>query len=370
MYLLLHRARRNAGDALIFERGRRLIEAFRPGIPITVAEGWRPLRDQLPDATLRAVRAVVVVGGPGYGNGLPGRYPLGLDAQHDPPLIFLALGSAVTPGTPRQLERFRFDRPSHDFLASIAARSHALGARDELTARMLAANGFERVLMTGDPAWYDLDHIDRTVHTPTRIARLAFTPPANPIYFDQAVRLAHAIADRFPAAATTVVHHRGIQRPFSAVARSLRWAEADITGSADGFAVFDSVDVHIGYRLHAHLYALSHGRPSYLVTEDSRGTGMSLTLGQLGVPGFDERADGPLHRLAMQHLPRLANAYRSPTQRLGRPISMAFRMPDIAASLLDQVAADLASGFPRHVAAREVVRSTLPTMRSMIEHLP
>ena len=370
MYLLLHRALRNAGDALIFERGRRLIETFRPDEPLEVAEGWRPLADQVPPATLRSARAVVVVGGPGYGNGLAGRYPLGLDPERDPPLVLLALGSSVVPGTARQLASFRFDGSSRAFLDGVVARTAYLGARDRTSADILAANGFERVLMTGDPAWYDLACLDDPIHRPTAIERLAFTPPANPLYFDQAFRLARAAARAFPGSHGSVVHHRGVQRPFAALARELGWETVDITGSAAGFGHFDSIDLHLGYRVHAHLYAISHGIPTYLVAEDSRGIGMLRTLGPLGLAGFGEAADGPLHRLAMRYLPRVANAYRPGTHHLGRPVSKAFRMPDVAERLLPRIQTDLGDGFPGHEAARDVVRATLPTMRTMIEALP
>ncbi len=370
MYLLLHRALRNAGDALIFERGRRLIETFRPDEPLEVAEGWRPLADQVRASVLRSARAVIVVGGPGYGNGLPGRYPLGLDAQRDPPLVLLALGSSVVPGTARQLASFRFDGPSRAFVDGVAGRTAHLGARDRTTADILAANGFDRVLMTGDPAWYDLAHLDDPIHRPSAIGSLAFTPPANPLYFDQAVRLARALAAAFPSAKGSVVHHRGVQRPFTRLADDLGWQDVDITGSAEGFERFDAVDLHVGYRVHAHLYAISHGIPSYLIAEDSRGVGMLRTLGPLGFQGFGERADGPLYRLALRYLPRIANAYRPVTHRLGRPVSIAFRMPDVADRMVERVRIDLVRGFPGHEAARDVVRATLPTMRTMIESLP
>lgn len=370
MYLLLHRALRNAGDALIFERGRHLVETFRPGEALEFAEGWHPLAEQVPASVLRAARAVIVVGGPGYGNGLAARYPLGLDPQRDPPLVFLALGSAVVPGTAAQLRSFRFDAPSRSFLAAVAARSPYLGARDRLTAEILDRNGFDRVLMTGDPAWYDLAALDAPNRRPTEIRRVAFTPPANPLFFDQALRLARALAAAYPGARGSVVHHRGVQRPFAILAAQLGWEDVDITGSADGFKHYDTVDVHVGYRVHAHLYAISHGIATYLIAEDSRGVGVLQTLGPLGLPGFGERADGPLYRLAMRHLPRVANAYRPMTHLLGRPISIAFRMPDVAAPLVERIRIDHAAGFPGHEAARKVVRATLPTMRTMIESLP
>ena len=38
-------------------------------------------------------------------------------------------------------------------------------------------------------------------------------------------------------------------------------------------------DLHIGYRVHAHLFCLSQRIPSILVSEDYRGVGQNLSLG-------------------------------------------------------------------------------------------
>jgi hypothetical protein len=370
MYLLLHRALRNAGDSLIFERAKALLEAFRPDEAFVIAEGWRPLRDQLPVATIQAARAVIVAGGPGYGNGIEHRYPLGLDPATDPPLVLLALGSAVVPGTDRQLAAFRFDPASKAFLDGIAARSPWLGARDDVTAGLLHDLGFENVLMTGDPAWYDLAVADAPSARPDRVDRLAFTPPAGPIFFAQAVRLAKALRRAYPDAAGLIVHHRGVQRPFERLARELGWSTVDITGGAAGFAHYDEVDLHVGYRVHAHLYRLSHGRPSWLVAEDSRGVGMLRTLGPLGIAGFADHDDGAIQRAAMRHLPRVANAYRPGFERLGLPAARLLGLPDIGDDLVARIAADRAAGHPLVVAAVERIGATLPTMRRMIEALP
>jgi hypothetical protein len=369
MYLLLHRALRNAGDSLIFERARRLIAAGRPDVELVTAEGWRPLRDQLPASTIAAARAIIVAGGPGYGPGMADRYPLGL-ADDDPPLVLLALGSSVVPGTDRQLAAFRFDAESVAFLERVTRRWPYLGARDELTAELLRRAGVGEVLMTGDPAWYDLDRVDAPSHRPATVERLAFTPPAVPLFFAQAVALARALAAAYPGATGRIVHHRGVQRPFARLATALGWENVDITGGADGFAAFDEVDLHVGYRVHAHLYCLGHGRPSWLVAEDSRGTGMLRTLGPLGVAGFRARDDGPLQQAAMRYLPRVANAYRPGFERLGVPVSRAFDLPAVDGALVARIDEDRVTGYPLLEAARAHIRATLPTMRRMIEALP
>jgi hypothetical protein len=323
----------------------------------------------VPDDVIRSCRAIVVCGGPGYGDGMAGRYPLG-DVADRPPLVLLALGSFVVPGTDAQLESERFDRSTLAFLERVRGRVPYLGARDVVTADLLSQNGLDGVLMTGDPAWYDLDAIDAPLHAPSAIYSLALTPPANPAFFDQAIDLFEAIAARHQPARVTIVHHRGVQRPFARLAAARGWSNRDITGNAGEFSVYDDHDIHVGYRVHAHLYATSRGRPSYLVAEDSRGVGVHRSLGALGAVGFGQGADGVLARIAFRRLPRLANAYRPVLNRLGLPISRLLRMPRVSDELVARLDDDLAGGFPAHVQAREVIRATLPTMRRMIEALP
>ncbi|MEO8208744.1 MAG: polysaccharide pyruvyl transferase family protein [Chloroflexota bacterium] len=367
-FLLLHRALRNAGDALIFERARRLIAAEHPSARLDVAEAWRPLADQLPSRQLATYRAIVICGGPGYGPGMAGRYPLG-DVGGLPPLVLLALGSYVTPGTTRQLASYRIDGDDRNFLEAVLARTPWLGARDPLTAGLLARNAFQRVLMTGDPAWYDMERIEdpvRAVFPPTRVA---FTPPANPVYFAQARHLFETVAARWPEAAVTLVHHRGIQRPFARLAEARGWTQRDITGGWRGFEVYNTVDLHVGYRLHAHLYATSVGTPSYVVAEDSRGTGALRAMPGLGVPGFNVGGRAFRLQFLMGPAPRLANAQRPILNRVGPALGLLAGTPQLS-DLAAQIAEDARMGYPHQVAAREIIRATLPTMRKMIMDLP
>ena len=57
----------------------------------------------------------------------------------------------------------------------------------------------------------------------------------------------------------------------------------DITGSVEGFKVYDDCDLHIGFRVHAHIYNLSNRHLSILIEEDGRGAGVNEAL---GIQGF------------------------------------------------------------------------------------
>lgn len=47
----------------------------------------------------------------------------------------------------------------------------------------------------------------------------------------------------------------------------------------DGFKEYDSCDLHIRFRVHAHIYNLSHGNTTLLINEDARGSGVNDALG-------------------------------------------------------------------------------------------
>ena len=367
-YLLLRRAIKNAGDYLIFDRARRLISAWHPDARVDMGDAWRPLHDQMPPSEIGRYRAVVIAGGPGYALGLARTYPIG-DLDRLPPVVMLALGSFILPGTEEQVASFRFSRADRRFLDGVLRRTAFLGARDPLTARMLAANGYDRVLMTGDPAWYDLAYLTRPAHMPAALDRVALTPPANPYYVAQAQRLFERLGQIFTDTAFVMVHHRGVQIPFARLASRHGWPNAEISGSVDGFQMYDGVSAHVGYRVHAHLYAASHSIPSYLIAEDSRGIGMIEAFGGLGIAGFRPTA-GTSERIVMRALPRLADQTRPSRWRLGPIGSTIMRPPDVSGCLADQIADDLQRGFQTHLRAQQTIRDTLPAMQRMVATLP
>ncbi|MEX0626930.1 MAG: polysaccharide pyruvyl transferase family protein [Chloroflexota bacterium] len=371
MLLLLHRAIRNAGDFLIFDRAVKLFRAFRPTAKLVVAKAWLPLTDQFRLVELQAFDAVVVCGGPGYQNGLyPQVYPLADLSRLHSPVVLLALGSYSFPGTPSQLRISRFDGPTRAFLDEVQQRAPYLGARDRLTEELLHVNGISEVLMTGDPAWYDLEHMDKVGPTGSNIRSLAFTPPASAVFAGQALRLMRRLAKELPRSRGTVVFHRGLQRRYAAEAGRLGWSIEDISGSLDGFQFYDSVDLHVGYRVHAHLYCLSHALRSYLIAEDSRGIGALQTLGPLGVDPLTrhDRSWRPLQRvrLVAGNLARLPGPVSDRLLEVLAPAVTA----EIGDELMAQLALDQSGSWQRLRQARETMRLTLPVMRTMIESIP
>jgi hypothetical protein len=364
--IVLHRAIANAGDFLIQERTLRLLEAVRPDLEIRAGRAWLPLQEQFDAEALRTARAIVVSGGPGYQPGMyPTVYPLDRLDRISAPIFLIGLGSFAL-GDPAADDAL--DRGSIDFLDWLQTHGGRMGARDDLTKRMLDRVGFPAALMTGDPAWYDLAWLDCDRYASIR-GRIAFTPPANPLFIEQGLTVLRRLSQEYGAKNLLVVFHRRTQSAFAAAAADLGATTADISGSAAGFAVFDDVGMHVGYRVHAHLYSLSHETPTYLIAEDSRGRGMLETLADLGVDGLGNRQSRFVQR-AWRAAPRLGSERSRLTRSLGRVMTQMARLPDISDALLGQIAIDRERGFERAVDAKAIIRRTYPTMVEMLQAIP
>lgn len=58
----------------------------------------------------------------------------------------------------------------------------------------------------------------------------------------------------------------------------------DISYSSEGFSIYDDCDIHIGFRVHAHIYNLSIMGYSILIEEDSRGYAVNETFQLMPIP--------------------------------------------------------------------------------------
>src|SRR4029078_6368916 len=107
-------------------------------------------------------------------------------ANLNSPIFLTALGSYAfrDPTTSTR----PLDEQSAAFLRLIPARGGRLGARDALSLRLLSSWGIAGATLVGDPAWYDLGWIERDDYTSDR-PRVAFTPPANPLFQVQGLTL-------------------------------------------------------------------------------------------------------------------------------------------------------------------------------------
>ncbi len=290
---LLSGADKNAGDFLIVHRSKQLLLKLIDGCKLVEFPRNKPLDSRL--AELNTCDTVVFAGGPGYVPDMyPTRFPLVDDiSKIEPPFFALGMGG-YTPTS--NIEGIRFSERSRYLLDRIESDGFGLGCRDILTQRLLQANGYTSVRFTGCPAWFDLSKVEAAslLKTPRRdeIRSIAISDPAILRSINSPKFLVEELAKAFPNAKIKLVFHRGwTNDEFTdtdlamAQTQLVRWAKSigvdpvDISYSHEGFTVYDTCDLHIGYRVHAHLYNISQRKPTFLIEEDGRGYGANDALG-------------------------------------------------------------------------------------------
>jgi len=232
--------------------------------------------------------------------------------------------------------------------------------RDHLAARVLHAHGVRRVVMTGDPAWYDLECLGRPLAVPAEPRDIVISVPAAPMHHPAVEALAEGLRARFPDACIVgAFHHGWVAGPHvgeEAAAAYARLRErleeaghpaVDLAADLEAMeSLYSSADLHVGWRLHAHLPRLSRRKPSFLLDEDCRGRGASEALGFRSVRSWAVR-----WRLGAR-------------RRLGH---RAEAVPELLA-LIDE---EVASGFTRLVQVPSVIDRTYEVaMKPFLERLP
>lgn len=150
---------------------------------------------------------------------------------------------------------------------------------------VLRNNGYDNIAMTGCPAWYDLEHIGITRYTGkglTSCRKICISDCGNMANWGLAVELTQFVRRFFGNCEIYFVCHRGFpdaRLGIEPIMKELNVHFMDISGSDEGFKVYDDCDLHIGFRVHAHIYNLSRRNLSILLEEDARGSSLNETLG-------------------------------------------------------------------------------------------
>ena len=287
MIVTITGAYKNAGDHLIGWRARELLRAHVDTEVVNVDR--KAISDEHYDLFNRA-RAVLLTGGPAYQRNLyPGIYQLELERIRVP-VIPYGLGWRDRLGA--KPEDFKFEPDALNFLEAIHSdKTRFSSARCPITIRLLQTNGISNVAMTGCPAWYDEAKLDLDVEWPKQIRRIVFTAPANKIGDTSA--LLRWLRLRFPRASINLVFQAGFKSTHSKRGAEYTRSNYTLAAMASLFAIrvhetsgndkklrdlLSRADLHIGYRVHSHLFCVSQRIASILIAEDTRGEGQNQAL--------------------------------------------------------------------------------------------
>lgn len=284
MLVTITGAMKNAGDYLIGHRGRALLRQYADRDVVDINRFTMTEADL---GTMNKARAVILCGGPAYkANTFPVVYPNWL-SKVETKIVPMGLGWCGVPiGHPDQ---FSFDENTSGVLHKIHSAIPFSGTRDNDTHGILIRTGLKN-LMTGCPAWYDLETLERDFSYRPTINKIVVTTPAK--VTGESYRMLKFIAQKFPKAEKICSFHRGILPDkyttfrssaryslLAAYAVALGYKVVDVSYDLKKIDFYNDCDLHIGYRVHAHIYFLARRLPSFLINEDGRGQGQAKTLG-------------------------------------------------------------------------------------------
>lgn len=297
---------KNAGDYLITNRCKEILEDYFRGCEISTFIRNKTLNDEELEQVNNS-DCIVIGGGPCYKHDLhPQTIPLVPDLNRIKPKIFM-LGGGWYGDTSNAADvwKYRFSDTSKTLLDRVSRDSSLFGCRDYYAVRVLNNNGYKNSIMTGCPAWYDLEKIHSRIQGKVDIKEIGISDPADIKHFGkQSIDLCKYLISRFPKAHFHYFFHRGTKQDeytdkrtieriqaLSEVLKEMKIEIHDIAYSAEGFKIYNECDLHIGHRVHAHIYNLSQRKPSILIEEDSRGAGVNEALGLWNIKAYEKKRE-------------------------------------------------------------------------------
>lgn len=287
---LLIGAYKNAGDFLISQRAKKLIEVAVPSVEI-IEISRKEIVQKL--ELINSCDHIIFSGGPIYLNDI-NRYleVQDINALLDKPVMIIGGGWNGLNGFSQAPYKYAFKSKTKDFLLRVEKES-GLSCRDIHTFRTLKKEQITNVVLTGCPAWYD----ERYVRSHTfknanmEINTIAISDPALKGHSHLVKKVVEYLRKKYLHTKIIVVFHRGVDASTDLykylVENNIEIK--DISNSSQGFSIYDRCDLHLGFRVHAHIYNLSIRNRSILIEEDGRGAGVNQTLGLIPIKAYSDK---------------------------------------------------------------------------------
>ena len=301
---LLSGAYINAGDFLIVERTKALLLKIFPDCEIVEYLRNKALDNQVEE--INKLDALIVAGGPAYMTYIyPNIIPLVDDlSKITTKIIPIGVGwYGENTKSDYVYNYYKFTDKTLKFLKRMETDAGFLSCRDYFSCRILNNNGLFNFKLTGCPAWYNLKKID--IVTPKKlkikdINKIYISDPANIKNLKQIPKLIEYLKAKFNNAQIIFVFHRrsegnGAEKEYMKCEEYLANNDIeyiDISSSSKGFECYNDADLHIGYRVHAHIYNLSERNLSILIEEDGRGAGVNEVLGMAHIYAYNPYKTG------------------------------------------------------------------------------
>lgn len=290
---LLSGASKNAGDFLIVQRCKELLMHFLDPEAITEFDRSHSLESHIDEINKNDL--LVFGGGPAYVASMyPKKLPL-VENLNDIkiPFFAMAMGWKGNSDLFDTVQNYDFNAKTKELLNRFEKDGYSFGCRDYFSQHILDRAGYSNNIMTGCAAWYDIRYVgNNELRNRREIKKVFISDPADPKNFGQFIEVVKRCKTIFPSAEIKIVFHRGINSDTHTTVsdgkalqaligeiKRLKLEYVDIAYSSNGFELYNECDLHIGYRVHAHIYNLSQRQRTILIEEDGRGAGVDQAVG-------------------------------------------------------------------------------------------
>ena len=298
--IIVGRPYSNGGDYLIYDRLYKALQKTYPEAHITMD---LKAQEELDVESLNQYDAIITGGGGAQFSEAHIRTSF-LYQHFDEltvPVHYTGTGLYGADGSDETIYEYRYSDEIIDFFHKVTAHGGQLGTRDWIVDTVLKNNGVTDTIMAGCPAWYSPELLeqdtltaDKEVHLPVKgVRRIAVSNHGltknakdHDKKLEQIKELIRYIKGKYRGAEILLTFNDGYETKYSSNYNfTLRdWSTeqgvqcVELSGAADKFQALDDIDLHIGFRVHTHIYCLSKTIPSILIEEDIRGYGMNETL--------------------------------------------------------------------------------------------
>jgi Polysaccharide pyruvyl transferase len=372
MYIVLTGAKKNVGDFLIRDRSLKLLKHLKPNDEFIEFNSWESLTDKL--ETVNKSKGLIICGGPGYKQDMfPKVYPL-TDNLDDikVPMYILGAGWYGVTGENEVLKNYSFSDKTFSLLQKIA-QNNGLSCRDYYTKRVVNNNGINSINMTGCPVMYNIDYLNTEMRIPNEINSIVFTTPQDPVFTNQCIKLMKSLKLKFPKAKLYASFHRGVGRDsgtglvegihlekMAKEATLLGYEIVDSSYDLSKISFYSETDLHIGYRVHAHLYYLSERKPSFLINEDGRGTGFCSLLGLEGINAYKSNGVGKYStKLQSRVMKKVYN----------KTVGLNIAKNDISDEVINLMSEEISNGFTRFTGTDKLIDKYFEGMKKFIDNI-
>jgi len=186
--------------------------------------------------------------------------------------VYLILVSKFSPITVNAIKKVQIDHNLKRLFQAVSKKGTFV-TRDLFTLKLARDNGITCKGCIGDIALYDSAYIEKPLQSPATLKTVAISLPHNTYWNKSAIKLAQKLQKKYGCQCVLTTHGISDLSNITSEINKLKLPVINLSGGAENLDYYKTVDMHIGFRLHAHIYCLRIRKPSVLAAEDSRAGG-------------------------------------------------------------------------------------------------